>query len=218
MKSGSPAEHGSGSDESRRQSLSDLMDGHGADGLDNAIGAWREDAELRATWHAYHLVGDVLRSTDLATDLRRDEAFLRELRTRLAQEPVLLAPEPGPEAAAARRGRSRMWMPAAAAAGFVAVAGILVAMNPSGRQPRGIEIARDAASSAPVGSREQVVTVPVAVGGTGEPSPRVLTGQLIRDAQLDRYLDAHRRVSGGAGVQIPGAMIRNVNAATYEGH
>ena len=48
-----------------RASLSALMDGD--DGaVDAACRAWRDDASLRADWHAYHLIGEVMRSEDAA--------------------------------------------------------------------------------------------------------------------------------------------------------
>ena len=52
---------------------------------------WRQDADLRARWYRYQLIGDVMRSTELA-GAGRDAAFLASLRGRLAQEPVVLAP------------------------------------------------------------------------------------------------------------------------------
>src|SRR3990167_6572667 len=78
-----------------RQALSSLMDGDlepGAAG--EACAAWRHDADARASWNAYHLIGDVLRSEDLATLPASDEAILQSLRARLADEPVPLAPAP----------------------------------------------------------------------------------------------------------------------------
>jgi sigma-E factor negative regulatory protein RseA len=63
--------------------------------------AWRQDADLRARWHRYQLIGDVLRSPELA-GTGRDASFLAALRSRLAQEPVVLAPAaaipPAPDA------------------------------------------------------------------------------------------------------------------------
>ena len=46
----------------------------------------REDT-LRENWHAYHVVGDVLRSTDLAPSAS-EAAFWDRLEQRLANEPV----------------------------------------------------------------------------------------------------------------------------------
>jgi sigma-E factor negative regulatory protein RseA len=92
--------------EQRRECLSALMDGD-AQALSAACAAWRNDADARAQWHAYHLIGDVLRSEELAQSAAADARFLSAMRVRLAAEPVVLAP-------------------AAAAAGFVVVAGVLV--------------------------------------------------------------------------------------------
>ncbi|HEY1393646.1 MAG TPA: sigma-E factor negative regulatory protein, partial [Methylibium sp.] len=74
------------------EELSAMVDGE----LDPAASAriatgWRDDGQVRAAWHAYHLIGDVLRSEDLAC-AGRNEAFLRRVRARLAEEPVVLAP------------------------------------------------------------------------------------------------------------------------------
>ena len=44
-----------------RRWLSALADGQ-ADAAEPACGLWRDDAAARQTWHAYHLIGDVLRS------------------------------------------------------------------------------------------------------------------------------------------------------------
>ena len=76
-----------------RQQLSALMDGE----LDPAdwgatCDAWRVDGRLRADWHAWHLIGDTMRSDELAAEPRRDNAFLQGFRERLATEPVVLAP------------------------------------------------------------------------------------------------------------------------------
>src|SRR5690349_16452555 len=105
------------------EQLSALADGE-VDGATAgaACAAWKSDAELRRTWHAWHLIGDVLRSEDLASSAGRDQRFLLALRERLAVEPVVLAPEPLPQAPASRRG-GRWMLPSAVAAGFMLVAG-----------------------------------------------------------------------------------------------
>ena len=81
---------------------------------------WRDCEETRKAWHSYHLIGDVLRSDELAGGAR-NEAFLQALRARLAQEPVVLAPAPADEAdehvhtaavalaGGGRPGRRRRW-------------------------------------------------------------------------------------------------------------
>ncbi|MDE2367994.1 MAG: sigma-E factor negative regulatory protein [Burkholderiales bacterium] len=174
--------------------VSALVDGE-TDALDRACGVWRESAEARSAWHAYHLIGDVMRSEDLAADPARDARFLVGLRERLASEPVVLAPVR----------RRHVWMvPAAVAAGFVAVAGVLVvARMGGGSAPVAAELA--AASSA----------VPAHMVAAG-----VMTGQqagqridddgLIRDARLDEFLRAHQFASGGAAIAVPSGALRRV--------
>ena len=63
--------------------LSALADGEGQ-ALQAACSAWRDDEEARRAWHSYHLIGDVMRSEDLAARPGRDAAFLAGERARLA--------------------------------------------------------------------------------------------------------------------------------------
>ena len=68
--------------------LSALVDGElEADATARACGHWRESGEARSSWHAYHVIGDVLRSEDLACDPARDAGFLEAFRARLKDEP-----------------------------------------------------------------------------------------------------------------------------------
>lgn len=180
-----------------RQSLSALMDGQSSPGeVEQACAAWRVDAEARRCWHSYHLIGDVLRSEDLATRPTGDAAFLQALRTRLADEPVPLAPAPLPVRGGGRL-RGRLMAPVAAAAGFVAVAGVLV-------------VTRVAAPEAPAAGSGATL----AQGSAAELS--VANGKLVRDARLDRYLSAHRQVANGAVALMPGGVVRSVDAVVLE--
>ncbi|MBC7941537.1 MAG: sigma-E factor negative regulatory protein, partial [Chitinophagaceae bacterium] len=73
--------------------LSALADGEGDPlAAERGCAAWREDAGARQAWHTYHLIGDVLRSDELATRPAHDRDFLAALRVKLAAEPVVLAP------------------------------------------------------------------------------------------------------------------------------
>jgi len=197
------------SDESRNEPAPDergalmsaLADGDAA-ALQRGCALWRDDAQARATWHAYHLIGDVLRSEDLANRPSRDAAFLAALRTRLADEPVVLAPQPAAAAAARRRPVWQPWlMPAAVAAGFMAVAGVLVVTRIAGPVADGPVLA---ASPAP--------NTALTLAGNAAPvaQPLVIEGRLIRDARLDSYLRAHREALGGAPYALPGGVPRNV--------
>ena len=207
------------SDRSALESLSALTDGE----LDSAAtakacAAWRDDPAQRSAWHAYQLIGDVLRSDDLAASARRDAAFLAVVRARLADEPVVLAPEAGPmpdvavrPAVAARRGGRWSWMaPTAVAAGFVMVTGaLLVTRAPL---PAG---APSQLAATPFGGSQQQVAVPTLAATdalTVEPRPVGANGKLIRDPRLDRYLAAHQQFAGTSALGVPSGFLRNAAA------
>ena len=193
------------------QDLSALADGEGdAAELLSACDEWRTDAQLRKTWHAYHLIGDVMRSEELASDPGRDAAFLRSLRERLAREPVILAPSVPAESAPPVRGRAMQrasgwaWKaPAAVAAGFVAVAGVLLAtqgLPPGPGGGVGLLAQSLGAAAGPAGS-----TLPTAAA---ESQLLVADGQLVRDARLQRYLAAHKQFGGSSALGAPSGFMR----------
>lgn len=130
------------------EALSALADGE-ADVAEvaRACASWRDDAKVRARWSDYHLIGDVMRSDELA-DASGSSHFLKSFRERLVQEPVVLAPAglvarhqssvvdigvlAVPPAEPLRR---RVWAgPMAVAACFVMVVGALVT-NQGGSPP-----------------------------------------------------------------------------------
>lgn len=195
----------------RRQRLSDLADGQLDDAaLAQAVADWTGDAEARRTWHAYQLIGDVLRSDDLASP-SGDAAFLAALRQRLATEPVVLAPQPVPAPLARRRLRQAWLRPVVAAAGFVAVAGVVVVLQ---------QAAPDA-GLAPSGGPQLVfqgdgaiTNVSAVPRGPAPPAQRAVVvpdGQMLRDARVDAYLRAHRESYAGSPAALPGGAMRNVD-------
>ena len=176
--------------------ISALVDGE-TDAVQPGCELWRDDAQARSDWHTYHLIGDVLRSDDLATAPARDAAFLTALRIRLAQEPAVLAPQP--KHAPARRAA---WLvPAAAAAGFVAVAGVLVATRLSAPAIEGPALAVEGVNSGGLA---------LTANGARPVQALVIEGRLVRDERLDAYLRAHREASGGFAVAVPGGTPRNI--------
>jgi sigma-E factor negative regulatory protein RseA len=136
-----------------REALSALADGQAqSPEVARACAAWRDQADARAAWHAYQLIGDVMRSEDLAQTSRGD-TFLKNFRERLTLEPVVLAPSAAnanrpsldnapahgapPMSASqqaapayARPLKRRAWAgPAAVAAGFVMMVGALMSLQ-----------------------------------------------------------------------------------------
>jgi sigma-E factor negative regulatory protein RseA len=208
-----------------RERLSALVDGElDANVVAQACLAWRDDAEQRSTWHAYQLIGDVLRSDDLASVAGRDIAFVNALRSRLAAEPVVLVPQPieipAPTEEAIPHARTRGWTwvgASAVAAGFVAVAGLLVLTRtpgvssapPSGAPDSVALTARPATQPAPAAVVQATNTVT-------EPQALVANGKLIRDARLDRYLAAHKQFAGTSALGVPSGFLRSATADAAE--
>ena len=190
------SKHTQPADDLRPGLMSSLADGeldHHA--VADGCSLWRDDAASRADWHAYHLIGDVMRCDDLASLPRGDAAFVARLRLRLADEPAIVAPMP----AAARRN----WLaPAAIAAGFMAVAGVVVVMQMSNPAPASPMLAAGPAASSDLRR---------AGNGTTAQGAMVVDAELIRDAQIDRYLRAHREMSAGQAAALPGGVLRNVD-------
>jgi sigma-E factor negative regulatory protein RseA len=196
-------------DSAKAERLSALADGE-VDGAAAAAacGAWKSDVELRRTWHAWHLIGDVLRSEDLASSAEGDQAFLVALRARMAAEPVVLAPEPLPVAtspASSHRSAGRWLLPSAVAAGFVMVVGTFVVLGPAGTPAsQAPTLARSAAPASPDGSFRQA-----SIRESAAPEAVALNGQMIRDARLERYLAAHKQFAGTSALGVPSAFLRS---------
>jgi sigma-E factor negative regulatory protein RseA len=201
--------------------LSALADGE----LDEAATAqacamWRDDASLRVTWHRYQLIGDVLRSDDLVSTGTKDSAFLSALRARLADEPVVLAPQAlvaeleavdeRQQANGARVLRRRRWTwiaPSAVAAGFVAVAGVMVVLrNPA---PGGVPPVPTLATTGPGLRMTAPGLLPASAMMFG---PRAATGgAVIRDPRLDRYLAAHKEFAGSPALGLSPMYLRSAS-------
>lgn len=170
-----------------RECLSALADGD-LQAVQAACSLWRDDEEARRAWHDYHLIGDVMRSEDLAVRPQRDAAILAGVRARLATEPVVLAPQAGPAA----RSRRQPWLlPAAAAAGLAVVAGVLV-------------VAR-------IGSPDAASGGPVLAAAPGAPTQQLQTVSVdsqgvLRDPRLEELVRQHHASRGGIAVPVPGAL------------
>ena len=198
-----------------RERLSSLMDGDcSADAVASACHHWRQHADARAQWHAYHLIGDVLRSEDLSRRSSTDAEFLQAVRARLAQEPVVLAPTAVPvpplqdihpvagtgtdgQGGGAHRTRARFhlrrWVvPVGMAAGVALVTGAVLVTRPGGGM-----------------DGPGLATAP----HPGTTQAAVVQGTTTRDSELVRYLDAHQQFPGTPALgPAPGFM----RSAAYE--
>jgi len=186
-------------DESAKERLSALADGE-VDGAEPAslFAGWAADEATRRDWHTWHLIGDVLRSEDLASDPRRDRQLCAAIRARLHHEPVVLAPGP---VTAGHRGR---WaVGGAIAAGLVLVVGTFTVLRPGNDSPV-LAQGRPAVVVATAPAAEQSVVE----------EPVVADGRMIRDAQLDRYLAAHKQFAGTSALGVPSAFLRSATLDT----
>lgn len=225
--------------------LSALADGElDGEAAAQACAHWGETRSSRASWHAYQLIGDVLRSDDLASDPARDAAFLMTLRLRLADEPVVLAPQPlvstvnalaaGGRVAmslqATDGGRRARWgwlAPSAVAAGFVLVAGALMVARTPDALPglvQGVPLASAASAADLAGAAKGLGVLAdsgsagAATGAAAEAYPQAVTANsaLLRDARLDRYLAAHKQFAGTSALGVPSAFLRNATVSGSE--
>jgi sigma-E factor negative regulatory protein RseA len=202
--------------------LSALVDGElDAGAVARACAHWRESEVSRKSWHAYQLIGDVLRSDDLASDPARDAAFMASLSARLAEEPVVLAPQSvvsahGDAASSLNVAngspvRRRAWLvPSTLAAGFVLVAGALMvtrAPDTAAGRSQGVPLA-SAVSEGP-----QLALAPTASAAAHEPQAMTANRSLIRDARLDAYLTAHNQFAGTSALGVPSGFLRSATVS-----
>lgn len=194
-----------------RWSISALADGEGlpAD-CARGLAAWAAgDAAARASWHSYHLIGDVLRSGELASPPGHDQQFLAALQLRLAAEPApaaVLSAEPAPVAALRARAPSRArWVwPVGLAAGVMALGTALVVQRGAGT---GAAPEQRLAAAAPVAAGAADAVAAAAPANAG--------ADLLREAQFDRYLRAHRDYTAAQPVSLPLAAQYDFMPAVY---
>jgi sigma-E factor negative regulatory protein RseA len=139
------------------------------------------DDDDRAAWSSYHLIGDALRSDELALSPAKSSAFLSGFAARLDSEPHLLAPAAAP---VARRllGLRRRVVPAFAVAAAAATLTWIVVPQLQG-VPGG-----PGAQLASVQSHGDTVQ---RIAMASVPSSQ--DANIIRDASLDQYLEAHQQ-------------------------
>lgn len=194
-----------------RWSISALADGEGLPSdCARGLAAWAAgDAAARASWHSYHLIGDVLRSGELASPPGHDQQFLAALQLRLAAEPApaaVLSAEPAPVAALRARAPSRArWVwPVGLAAGVMALGTALVVQRGAGT---GAAPEQRLAAAAPVAAGAADAVAAAAPANAG--------ADLLREAQFDRYLRAHRDYTAAQPVSLPLAAQYDFMPAVY---
>ncbi|WP_233802574.1 sigma-E factor negative regulatory protein [Paraburkholderia sp. HP33-1] len=141
------------------------------------------DGDDRAAWSSYHLIGDALRSDDLAVSPARSSAFLSGFAARLESEPHVLAPAAA-SASVTRRllGLRRRVVPAFAVAAAAATLTWIVVP-----QLQGVSGGPGAQLASLQSHGDAVQRVAMASVPASQDS------NIIRDASLDQYLEAHQQ-------------------------
>lgn len=202
------------------EQVSALADGYLDDKeFAQVVGAICADDELRATWHTYHLVGDVLRAGE-HTPCRDSSAFLSRFQQRLAAEPsfpkVLFEAAPPLRRLEAANEPVFRWKLVAGVASLAAAAAIGWSWVAPASGPAGARLAQTQQSSSQIlAASSPPPETPTAARSLA--STRVLIGNgsaqvMLRDPRLDQLLEAHRQAGGAT--QMPSSFLRN---ATFEG-
>lgn len=196
-----------------RELVSALADGQlRGEEFARALALIEHSEEARAHWHAYHLVGDVLRSHELAESSARDAAFAERLRQRLQQEVAMDRPAVAMNFVAnggglsGAEGQNRTERPSAndaslrwkLVAGLASLATVMVvgwhATSNDGKEAAGAPQLAQASAPAPQAAAE-------------------MSPAMIRDPRLDQLLAAHQQFGGTSALQMPAGFVRN---ATFE--
>ncbi len=201
--------------QARTELLSALADGElDARGTLAACELWRGDEQAQIQWADYHLIGDVLRSEDLARSGAHESALFARIQAELAQQPVVLAPQQPPPTQtqgepvvaakhpAARNSRRAWWTASAVAAGFIAVAGAWSVF----RVPLPVD-------SGALVAQTEVAPLSASPSAVASSDTNVGAGAVVRDAELDRYLAAHKQFSSAS---VLGAASGSLRQAVLE--
>lgn len=160
----------------------------------------RDPAALQA-WQSYQVIGDVLRSSELAAGTL-PSVFLSRFQSRLRQEPrpaaatvacadVVLRALPQSSNDASFR-----WKLVAGVASLAAIGAIAWSNVGDAGKPEQAQLA-----AVPTGIAAGTLPVANAPG-------------MIRDPRLDEFLAAHRQLGGASALQTPAGFLRN---AAFEG-
>lgn len=189
-----------------QDTISALADGqlHGA-AFARAVEAVATDPQARQMWLTYHLIGDVLRSKELA---HGSDRFVERVRDRLEQKSGIAtdliadsvrqssAKDLSDKENSAANDPIFRWKLVAGFASLAAVAAIgWTVVGSLGAKPE----------------QAQMAVAPAASGTVLAASER---GTMLRDARLDELLAAHRQLGGASALQTPAGFLRN---AAFEG-
>ncbi len=188
------------------ETASALADGHlRGDAFAAGVDAVATDPAGREAWHRYHLIGDVLRSGELARGTPPVD-FMSRLQVRLRLEHGV-SPVDGHGAGLASTGEPFVGTLGGSAANdsvfrWKLLAGVatLAAVAVVAWSVAGVSDTRPGASQMAAAQPEAAASSQSQV--------------MIRDPRLDELLAAHRQLGGATALQAPAGFLRN---ATFEG-
>ncbi|KND61789.1 Sigma factor RpoE negative regulatory protein RseA [Candidatus Burkholderia verschuerenii] len=185
---------------SRGERMSAFVDGESLDEIGN-LGQFLAELNShdRAAWSDYHLIGDALRSDDLAESPARSSAFMASFSARFEAEAHVLAPTAVVAGKARGNAFRRRIVPAFAVAAAAATLTWIVVPQLQGYDSH--SGAQVASTNGAADSVQRVAMASVPAATTRSP---VVEANIIRDADLDQYLEAHQQFSQQPS--MPGAM------------
>jgi len=186
---------------SRGERLSALVDGETFDGPDYGQFVAELDRVDRAAWAHYHLIGDALRSDELTLAPARSASFMARLSAQLDSEPHLLAPAAAPVTRKLLALRRRVVPAFAVAAAAATLTWVVVPQLQRANGLGGPGAVQVASVGAPQQNGLQRVTV-------------AQDANIIRDASLDQYLEAHQQFAQQPVVTGSMPLIRAVVTTT----
>ncbi|WP_109478076.1 sigma-E factor negative regulatory protein [Paraburkholderia sp. C35] len=197
---------------SQAERLSAFVDGELLDGEHPNTILAAMGHEERTSWSCYHLIGDALRSDDLAVSPATSSAFLAGFSARFESEAHVLAPASIPATRRLLALRRRV-IPAFAVAAAAATLTWIVMPQLSG-VGTGASVSQ-VASVAPADSLQRVAMASMPAATTAQANTS--DGNIIRDASLDQYLEAHQQF--GLQPVVSGSMpMLRAASLTTQGH
>ena len=174
-----------------REQMSALVDGqlHG-DELAQALQLCTQDPEAMRVWREYHLIGDVLHSSQTA-EHNGPTPFLRQLRERMAQQGDAAVEN---DHEVSNDGAFR-WKLTACAASMVAVAA--VAWSLAGNWTA--QVQPQLAQMAPAHNQQMLISSE--------------QGTMVRNIRLEELLLAHQEFSPTSNAQVPTDFVKQ---ATFD--
>ena len=198
---------------SRAERLSAFVDGELFDGEHPNTILSALDREDRANWSCYHLIGDALRSDDLAVSPATSSAFLNGFSARFESEVHVLAPTSAPATRRLLALRRRV-IPAFAVAAAAATLTWIVMPQLSG-VGTGASVTQVASVAPQSDSLQRVAMASMPAATTAQAN--AADGNIIRDASLDQYLEAHQQF--GLQPVVSGSMpMLRAASLTTQGH